>query len=90
MCEKLSFGFARNYYKRYVPVALMKMIQAYYDGYKAEEIILFIAAMHWIKEIGKRDKLQNIKIISAGIYKIDGSYNEIKQSIMNYKQPEKL
>jgi len=90
LCEKLSFGFARNYYKRYVPVALMKMIQTYYDGYKAEEIILFIAAMHWIKEIGKRDKLQNIKIISAGIYKIDGSYNEIKQSIMNYKQPEKL
>lgn len=91
LCKQLCCGYVRNNYRKDVPVALVNMMEKYYRGYQGEELILFTGAMCWMQEIGRKKnfKLRHMVIISAGIYKSDGEYEEIKGTEMHYKQPVK-
>ena len=94
LSQKLIHCYVRENYseesKIYVPIALKQMIQRYHDEYRKQEVITFIGAMCWSKEIGRGNKLQNMRMITAGIYAINGKYDEIQGSEMHYEEPEKL
>lgn len=80
--SKLCYGYVRRNYEYSIADVLIHLMIKYYERYQGS-VILFTGSMESVEGF----KFKNMDIIDAGIYQLDGEYNQIKGSKFNYSAP---